>query len=215
MNFYVLKPFDNMVGWKSHFYYASIEEPIQYGSHEICPNCSGPVTPRKLIPPYYISLESNNPNLATAGDFLFTENKSFFISGNMKNIIQSEQIKGLEIESSPAHIKTVARIPLEEYVESKFNQYYYTQIHYGGGSIDIEKSGYEYWEKPECELCQVSVLIRAKGQILRDGSWEGSDIFYPRGGLVPLVTEKFKNIMKSNMITNCSFYPAETWWKDE
>jgi hypothetical protein len=93
--------------------------------------------------------------------------------------------------------------------------YLRAQVLRGQTDVDYMASGFEFREPPTCPACQMGVIMkRRSGIVIKPDSWQGEDIFMPRGSGEILVAPRFKEFCEAHDIANAIFAPAETYGRD-
>lgn len=87
--------------------------------------------------------------------------------------------------------------------------YFKAQIRRSLTLIDQDASGYVWQnETKKCPECLFDTLLRYRCLIVKEGTWAGEDIFIPRGGRRPLVSERFKRVFSENGLEGLTFIPS-------
>jgi hypothetical protein len=77
-------------------------------------------------------------------------------------------------------------------------------------TIDQEASGYEWKNKSNvCPECLFDTLKRYQRLVIKEDTWNGDDVFFPRGGNGPIVSHHFKKKFHEHGLTGAIFIPTE------
>ncbi|GAC1475297.1 MAG: hypothetical protein NVSMB9_27480 [Isosphaeraceae bacterium] len=88
--------------------------------------------------------------------------------------------------------------------------YYKAYVIRSSTTIDQEASGYVWEDKSKiCPECLFDTLKRYRGLVIKEETWTGDDVFFPRGGNRPIVSERFKTAFVENGLRGAEFIPAE------
>jgi len=214
MNFFILLSEQGKL-FGTKWAYAEIMEPSNAGGAEECPVCHRAVSMLRWLAPYRIRLSSKNSE--KWGDLLWGAGFPLLVSKRFKDIYESESLSGIS-EFSPA-VEVIQMGSLKKGVfPTPPPEYYLVHIPWGGANQDDRASCVEY-ENPEkitCKYCRVDATHRKqRGIIIEEGSWDGRDIFIARGGLLKLmISDQFKNVMETHLLTNAWFIPSEKFGYD-
>jgi hypothetical protein len=83
----------------------------------------------------------------------------------------------------------------------------------GSAAVDEERSSLARSEEVVCPQCRYAGILNAiRGFSLEPGTWQGEDVFIPRGlpGTV-VVTPRFKDWVGSHSVTNVRLTPTESY----
>lgn len=70
-------------------------------------------------------------------------------------------------------------------------------------------------ESVKCSFCRSGIIQSWKRVVIEPGSWDGSDIFIPRGlGATILVSQRFKELAETHELKNTLFVPAQNYAYD-
>jgi hypothetical protein len=222
MAFFILEPDGMLFGYK--WSYAEVVKPKQYGDSTLCPNCLRPVSMRHWLPPHKVKLSSTNPT--KLGDFLWGAGFPLMVSDKFKTIYKKHSLSGVAHFSKPVEITNRGSVEtkIKHYVDlvddAPGNQrggngkpysiltFYLVDILWGGAEIDDNLSLVKRKDNG-CDYCHGTV-ISIKNAIIKEGSWNGADIFYARGldGRI-LVSEKMKKYLELYHLKNYSLVPLE------
>ena len=98
-------------------------------------------------------------------------------------------------------------------------QYKVVRVPWGGANQDDVASlvTRKHPEKVLCPYCRVGVSGRWQEKVMiEEGSWDGTDIFRPRGAPVSyMVSKRFKDIVEEHQVTNAWLIPSHQYGFDE
>ncbi len=211
--FYVVEPGgDDLFGTK--WAYGLTLPPENYEHATYCPVCHRPATLRHLLPPINLKISRSHPN--GWGDLLWGAGFFLMVSKRFKEIYEAEQLSGIEAFEGPVNIlKYGTKKP--DQIQGEKPVYYHIKIPWGGANQDDQLSKLTYlFRSPKdvyCAFCRGETGASHRVQenvIIEKGSWNGDDLFIPRGAPVELmVSEKFRRVVDQYDITNILLIPGE------
>lgn len=173
-------------------------EPISLGKGANCPSCGKPVGMLPWLPPYRVQLEMYGEAL---GDFIETTGYEFFVSERLKNAFHAEGLTGLQ-GFHPVEVLRVRRMRKGPKLTGT-PQYFAVTTCNSRAALDIERSRIRYAEAPTCDECRYGHKDAIHGFSLETGSWQGQDVFRPRGLNGSLVvSERFGRFVERHGFTN-------------
>lgn len=210
-NFYVLKPDGGRFGTK--WAYGEEAEPTKIGDSAAfsCPVCAMEMGMLQWLPPHYLKLSSAKPE--KWGDFLWGTVFPMMVSSRFKELYESEKLSGITKYYPPATIVRVGRKKTGDLLP-ELPIYHLVDIVWNGANLDDERSGV-IRKRLECGYHRGAVEV-VEQVVLEANSWTGADIFEARG--LPgdiLVSERFKQVIEQNKLTNALFIPTEKYAYDE
>lgn len=209
-NFYVLKPSGGKL-FGTNWTYGEQAEPVKYGAADECPQCHGPVTMRKWLPPHFLRLSSAHPQ--RWGDLIWGTMSPFVVSSRFKQAYKTKGLEGV-VRFGPACkiVRLGNRKPQDLLVP--LPEYHLVTIYWNGANLDDARSGALRTEVT-CSFDRDSVR-KLERIVLEPNSWQGADLFGVRGlpGLT-LATDKFKRMVDDYSITNVMLIPIEKYGYDE
>lgn len=214
-NFYVIEPADGkMFGTK--WAYADLIPPVNLGKCQYCPVCGGAVSSLRWLPPHRIKLSSAKPG--KWGDFVWGAGFPLLVSSKFKEIYEREGLMGIKEFSAPVEIVRMGTLKSGQFPNLP-PTYHLIHILWGGANQDDVASELTH-ENPKgitCAYCRGGIIRRKQERVtIVESSWNGSDIFKPRNAPVPfMVSERFKQAMENNKITNIWTIQAEKSAYDE
>jgi hypothetical protein len=211
--FYVLDADGGFFGVK--WAYGEKIDPIILGEVDRCPVCHGIVSSKPWLPPYKAKLSSAKPE--KWGDFLWVGGTSLAVSKRFREVYERESLKGIDSFTEPIEIvrygtRKTGDLPI------KPPEYYVIRIPWGGENQDDNSSEVIYLKPDElkCNYCRARVMHRTQPHIFIDiESWNGSDIFRPRGTPVTeMVSERFYEVCKRHQFTGALLIPGSEFGYD-
>jgi hypothetical protein len=159
---------------------------------------------RRWLPPYKIELETwgkHYGDVADVGDDLIA-------SERFRRSFESSTIRGFSSFEPVEVVRTIHRRGEPRHPRP---EYYKISVVHSPTSIDQEASGY-VWGDPTrvCQTCLFDTLKRYRCMIVTEATWNGDDIFHPRGGNGILVSERFREIFHGSGLHGCEFVPSES-----
>jgi len=165
------------------------------------------------LPPYRVELDIWGEQF---GDFAFAGGCEWFlVTERFRRIYEQYGLKGLsgfdpvQVTKITRHNKTLRGGPPE---------YFKVDVVRSETPVDQSASGFEWSEGasicPVCLLPKEGVIKRWKGIVIPSASWQGEDIFVPRGGGEIVVTSPFKELCEANGVQNAVFVAADSYGHD-
>jgi len=183
---------------------AVMEEGTNTGEAVRCPACDRPLSMLKWLPPYRIELESwgkHYGDVAKIGDDLIVSERfmQVFSSCGLKGLVNVESVEIVRL----VHRRRKPKEPLPKYFKATVVRSQTT--------IDQEASGYVWGDKSKvCPECLFDTLKRYRTLIVQAETWSGDDVFFPRGGHGPLVSERFKTAFSDQGLKGAIFISADS-----
>lgn len=172
------------------------------GDYQRCLACDNPLSKRKWLPPYEIELETWGNRF---GDVAYLSGFTIF-SDRFLKVIEENHLVGLEEIVAVKLVKVTRRSG--EILKGPPG-YFKAEIRRSITRIDQDASGYVWQdETKKCPECLFDTLLRYRCLTVKEGTWAGEDIFIPRGGRRPLVSEKFKQVFVDNGLEGLVFIPS-------
>lgn len=187
----------------SHGVEALKQEGFNVGDCVRCPECNRPLSMLKWLPPYRIELESwgkHYGDVAEVGDDLI-------VSERFKQVFSSHFLKGLMSFDPVSVIKVVHR---RGKPKEPLPPYFKAAVVRSTTAIDQQASGFVWDDASKiCPECLFDTLKRYRSLVIKEETWTGDDIFFPRGGNGPIVSERFKRVFVENGLYGADFIPVE------
>jgi hypothetical protein len=183
----------------------STVEPLQLAEAPRCSRCGETIGMLPQLPPFRGVLELYG---AAPGDFVESAGYDFLISERMADAFQSEGLTGLLgfhlVEVVRVHRKRKGPIP------STVPHYFAVTACFGRGAVDDARSLIRRSEPAKCSECRSTGVDTIHGFVLEPDSWQGEDIFRPRGlqGDI-VVSERFAEFVQRHGFTNMKLTPTE------
>jgi hypothetical protein len=180
-------------------------EPINLGEAPLCSRCGGAVGMRTWLPPYRVNLELYAQGL---GDFVDGPGYEFLVSERFAEAFRTEGLTGL-LGFHPCEVvrmKRMRRVPKP----SVAPPYVVVSICFGRGAVDEARSHLRRARPLTCPECRNPGTDSIHGFTLEPGTWQGEDVFRPRG--LPgdiVVSERFAEFVKKHGWTNMKLTPTE------
>lgn len=209
--FYVLEP-EEGIRFGTKWAYAEEIDPVNLGDADVCPVCGLVISLMRWLPPYRVKLSSAKP--AKWGDFLWVGGTVIAVSERLKDIFTKEGLRGLESFEGPLEIirygtRKTGDFPIPP------PKYFVVKIPWGRANQDDAASEVteRYDGETKCVYCRTGMKAKAQKRIIIDEqSWDGSDIFKPRGAPVQcVVSERFKHVIDRWKISNTWLIPTEKY----
>lgn len=180
----------------------------KYGEAKKCPTCHRFLTALKWLPPFCVELESWGKAF---GDIVQIDD-DLIVSERFKELFTNEGLRGLE-NFEPV---TVAKVYFRRgSKKNKVPRYYKATVTRSTTKIDQEASGYIWEDKTKiCPDCLYDTLKRHTSLHINEYSWNGDDVFFPRGGNGPIVSERFRLAFVNHGLLGAIFIPVETYGYD-
>ncbi|HLL03002.1 MAG TPA: hypothetical protein VK539_20650 [Myxococcaceae bacterium] len=183
-------------------------EPVHTGAAPRCPTCGGIIGMRIWLPPYRGRLELHGGDF---GDFVEASGYDFLFSERLAKAFEAEGLTGL-LGFHPVEVVGVRK-------KSKKTQalavprYFAVTARFGPGAVDEGGSHFRYASKAAaCPDCRFIELDSIHGFTLQPGTWQGEDVFRPRGlpGRI-VVSERFAEFTQRHGFTNMKLTPTEEY----
>jgi hypothetical protein len=157
------------------------------------------------LPPYRGELRLRGEDL---GDFVEGHGYDFLISERFAEAFRKEGLTGLlgfhpvEVVRVRGKGKGSKALPEPRYVA--------VTACFGRGAIDEAHSRLRRAEPVKCSECRDPGIDSIHGFTLEPGTWQGEDVFRPRGlqGRL-LVSSRFAELVKQHKLTNTKLIPTE------
>jgi hypothetical protein len=174
-------------------------DPTNTGAAPRCPKCGDIIGMRTWLPPYRGELELHGQD---SGDFVEASGYDFLVSERMAESFRAEGLTGLlgfhpvEVVGVRKKRKTAKAVMVP--------RYFAVTARFGRGAVDAGRSRFRYATTPApCTECRSIELDSIHGFTLEPGTWQGEDVFRPRG--LPgrlVVSERFAEFVQRHGFTN-------------
>lgn len=183
-------------------------EPINRGNAPHCPQCGDPIGMKEWLPPYRVTLELYGQDL---GDFAEgAGGNSVLLSERMVEAFRTEGLTGL-LGFAPVEVVGVRRKRKGSH-PAAVPRYFAVTACLGRAAVDEARSRIRRSGPVTCPECLSSGMDSVHGFALDVGTWQGEDVFRPRGqqGSI-LVSERFAEFVKQHGFTNVKLTPTEEY----
>lgn len=180
-------------------------EPVNCEEGADCPRCGYPIGMMRWLPPYRIELLLHGEEL---GDYLESSGDDLLVSERFVQAFREEGLTGLE----GFHPVEVVRVRRKRRGARPSHAPHYLAVTacFGRAAVDVERSRIRYAQPPTCEECRSEGVDSIHGFTLESGTWQGEDIFRPRGLQGRLVvSERFARFVERHGFTNMRLTPTE------
>jgi len=205
MEFYVLEtPKPDSAEDRAGRIDAIAEEGFNVGEAPCCARCGRFLGMLTWLPPYRLEIETwgrRYGDVARTGDDLIVSErfKEAFQNAGLIGIKNFEPVevskithrRGKPSETMPRYFKaTVVRSPT---------------------TVDQDASGCVWEDESKvCPECLFGKLKRYKRLVIKQETWNGEDVFFPRGGHGPIVSERFRSMFFDHELLGVVFIPSES-----
>jgi len=182
-------------------------EPVNRGDPPQCPQCGEHMGMLTWLPPYRVELELYGQGF---GDFVEGPGYDALISERMVESFRAEGLTGL-MGFHPVEVVRVRRKrkgPAPGAVPS----YFAVTACFGRGAVDEARSRIRRSEPATCPECRSAGVDSVHGFALEPGTWQGEDVFRPRGkrGSI-VVSERFAEFVQRHGFTNMKLTLTEEY----
>jgi hypothetical protein len=180
------------------------EEGNNVGDAVRCPTCNRPLSMLQWLPPYRVELESWGTHYA---DIVEIGNDLIVSERFMRDFVNND-LKGLPAFEPVTIVKVVHR---RAKPAGQLPGYIKAPVIRSTTTIDQKASGYIWEDESQvCQECLYGTLKRYRRLIVKADTWSGEDVFFPRGGHGPIVSERFKSVFFQNDLRGAVFIPCES-----
>jgi hypothetical protein len=182
-------------------------EPVNRGDAPHCPRCGDAIGMLTWLPPYHVELELHGQD---PGDFIQGPGYDVLLSERVVQAVQAEGFTGL-LGFHPVEVVRVRRkrkgpkhITVPRYVVAS--------VCFGRGAVDNSRSLFRREAPVTCPECRNPGTDTIHGFVLEPGTWQGEDVFRPRGlqGDI-VVSERFAQFVKRHGFTNMKLTPTDEY----
>lgn len=181
--------------------------PVNTGDAPRCTQCGEVIGLRIWLPPYRGELELDGEDF---GDFVEASGYDFLISERMAEAFRAEGLTGLTgfHPVEVVHVRRKRRGSKSRAVP----RYVAVSPCFGRAAVDEAKSHIRRTAPITCSECRCTGLDSIHGYTLEDGTWQGEDVFRPRGcqGSV-VVSLRFAEFVTRQGLTNMKLIPTEEY----
>lgn len=175
---------------------------FETGDAPRCPKCGDGIGMREWLPPHRIEVEVHGRE--GAGDIVMAVGPGLLVSERMADAARAEGLTGMEFHPVQV-VKRNARAR-----RLGIPKYFMVSVAYGRAAVDEARSGIRRLEPIECDECRSTNVDGIFGFRLEAGSWDGLDVFKPRGLQSEIVvSERFADFVRRHGFTNIKLIPTE------
>ncbi|HSP81388.1 MAG TPA: hypothetical protein VLQ93_22915 [Myxococcaceae bacterium] len=182
-------------------------EPIHRGEAPLCPSCGRALGMLEWLPPYRAELELYGE---APGDFVEGPGYEFLISERFAEAYRAEGLNGL-IGFHPVEVMRVRRKgkgPRPTAVP----RYLVVSACFGRAAVDEARSRIRRPGPITCAECRSAGVDTLHGVALEPGTWQGEDLFRPRGLQGRLVVSaRFRDFVERHGLHNMKLTPTEAF----
>jgi hypothetical protein len=193
--------------WGPHDTQFDTVAPDNLGDPPPCPKCGKTIGMLTWLPPYRAELELYGRGL---GDFAEGPGNDVLISERMAEAFRTEGLTGL-LGFHPVELVRVRR-KRKGSKPGTVPRYFVAVPCLGRGAVDETRSHLRRDKPVACPECRSTGVDTIHGFTLEAGTWEGEDVFRPRGlqGDI-VVSERFAEFVKRHGFTNMKLTPIEEY----
>ncbi|SET15508.1 hypothetical protein SAMN05443639_1027 [Stigmatella erecta] len=181
--------------------------PVNRGDPPQCPLCGEPMGMLTWLSPYRVELELHG---AAPGDFVEGPGYDVLISQRVAEAYQEAGLTGL-LGFNPVEVVRV-RSKRKGSAQGAIPPYFAVIACFGRGAVDEARSRIRRSEPVTCPECRSAGVDSVHGFTLEPDTWQGEDIFRPRGKRGSLVvSERFAALVHRHGFTNMKFTPTEEY----
>ncbi|WP_224245950.1 hypothetical protein [Hyalangium gracile] len=162
---------------------------------------------RVWLPPFRVELELHG---AGFGDFVEGPGDEVLVSERLAEAFRAEGLTGL-LGLQPVEVVRVRRKGKGPKLDA-VPRYFVASPGFGRGAVDEARSHFRYSRPMTCSECRYAGFDSIHGFALELGTWQGEDVFRPRGlqGNV-VVSGRFAEFINRHGFTNMKLIPTEEW----
>jgi hypothetical protein len=180
-------------------------EGSKIGEAPRCPRCGRFVGMREVLPPFRVELEVYRFGL---GDLVHGAGGDVLASERFMEAFQSEKLTGVE-RFDLVEVAEVVRKGRGPKITS-IPRYFLMKPFFARAAVDEARSVIRRWEPIQCTECRETGIDGVYGFRIEPGTWQGEDIFRPRGFSSDIVvSERFAQLVKNHGFTNIKLVPTE------
>jgi len=182
-------------------------EPVNLDPAPRCPRCGGAIGMRTWLPPYRGELTLHGE---AAGDFVKFPGYEVLVSERFAEAFRAEGLTGMRgfhpVELSRVRGGRKGRKPVS------VPRYFLVFPYFGRASVDMARSRIRHEQPVTCPECRDMAPDSIYGFTLEPGTWQGEDVFRPRGlqGCI-VVSERFARLVERHGLTNMRLIPIEEY----
>jgi hypothetical protein len=171
-----------------------------------CAKCDGIVGMRIWLPPYRVEIEVRGE--AGAGDYIKGPGFSLLVSERFADTFRKQGLTGF-VGFDPVEVVKVTPAKARK---RGVPRYFSVQASYSRAAVDERRSRIRRSEPISCEECRSTGISAVYGFRLEPGTWQGEDVFRPRGLESDIVvSERFERFVREHGFTNMKLTPTEQY----
>jgi hypothetical protein len=182
-------------------------KPVNRGEAPCCQKCGGAIGMMTWQPPHRANLMLHGEEL---GDFMEASGHDLLVSERFARLFRQEGLTGLE-GFHPVEVLRVRRKQRGP-TPSHVPHFLLVRASLGRAAVDMTRSRIPCSRPPTCEECRYMHMDSIHGFTLEPGSWQGEDVFRPRGlyGFLT-VSERFERFVARHGFANIRLTPTEAY----
>jgi hypothetical protein len=177
------------------------------GPAQRCPQCGDIIGMLTWQPPYQVELELYGKDF---GDLLEGPGGNLLVTERFADDFRAEGLTGL----SGFHPVEVMRVRRKRRGPTAGSppQYLFVTPAFGHAAVDMERSRFRVTQPMECTRCRYMGVDAIDGFTLETGTWNGEDVFRPRGLWgVMVVSERFVRFAERHAMSHMTMVPIEKY----
>lgn len=180
---------------------ASKADGSRFGDALRCPKCGRFLTSLAWLPPYEVELESWGTRYGDVVDI----SDELIVSDRFLQTFQRSGLRGLASFEEVDVVKVVHR---RKRPHQALPRYFKASVARSSTTIDQDASGYVWKDATKvCSECLFDTLKRYRRLVIKPDTWSGDDVFFPRGGNGPIVSERFRTAFRESGLCGVCFIP--------
>lgn len=185
-------------------------DPVHLGRASTCPTCGACTSLLPWHPPHRASIEAWS---AHWGDIAFGPGSELLVSERFKTLYEEVGLRGLEGFDLVEIVRVKRR--RKESPRGQPPPYYCVRAVQSHTVIDQKASEFVWERPPTCRTCRSGQVLKRWSRIIFDNAtWQGEDIFIPRGLNARFTSQRFKELSEMHRISGAILVPAEAYADD-
>jgi len=182
-------------------------DPVNLGDVLRCPECGDGIGMLTWEPPYRAELEVYGK---TCGDFVDGPGSGLLVSERFADGFKAEGLTGLSGFHPVEVVRVFRGCPGPK--PGPPPPYLFVTASYGHAALDLERSRIVSPDVLTCTWCRYRGADAIDGLALEPGTWNGDDVFRPRGlwGVL-MVSERFTRFAERHAMGHMTFVPIEKY----
>jgi hypothetical protein len=191
--------------YDTEFFIVDEKEP---GDAPRCPKCGGAVGMLTWRPPFRVKLVLHGEEPGDLVQFLGA-GPYIIISERFADAFRAAGLTGLH-GFAPVEVARVQRRRRGPRNRPPIPRYFAATVPFGSALVDEGRSHILRPGPFDCDYCRAIGTEGVNGFVLEPGSWNGDDVFYPRGLVGTLIaSERFARLVSEHALTNIVLTPTE------